>query len=291
MKSNKFIKKAAITPILALAFVSCTVYSERDRLQEQNDSLLVTQHQLESEIDNYFETLIDISNNLDRVKQLEGIISQGTNEGVDQDPTSSISDNINLISQIISENNKKIAELSKKYKNSTLRITQLEKTIAALTSDNERLTAEINSMIGQLSERDQIIASQSLSIAALNDSTYHLTNKMQSAERQLDNQDELINTAWYVFGTSRELKAQGIIAKYGTATKTLLKGEFNKDYFVKIDIRNVSEIPLYSRRAKLLTTHPADSYILEKTDGLYTLRITDTADFWSVSRYLVIDID
>lgn len=278
-------------PCIALAMASCTVYSERDRLQQQNDSLLVAHAQLESEINNYFETLNDISDNLDRVKQLEGIISQTPAEGVEQDPSVSINNSINTISQIISDNNQKIADLSKRYKNSRFKISQLEKSITTLTSENQRLTAQVNGMVEQLAERDQVIASQSLSLAALNDSAHALSSRMRTAEKIISTQDETLNTAWYVFGTTRELKAQGIIAKYGAVNKSLLKGEFNQDYFVKIDIREVLEIPLYSKRAKMLTTHPNDSYILEKLDGQYTLRITNPTEFWSVSRYLVIDID
>lgn len=284
-------KALALMPCIALAMASCTVYSERDRLQQQNDSLLVAHAQLESEINNYFETLNDISDNLDRVKQLEGIISQTPAEGVEQDPSVSINNSINTISQIISDNNQKIADLSKRYKNSRFKISQLEKSITTLTSENQRLTAQVNGMVEQLAERDQVIASQSLSLAALNDSAHALSSRMRTAEKIISTQDETLNTAWYVFGTTRELKAQGIIAKYGAVNKSLLKGEFNQDYFVKIDIREVLEIPLYSKRAKMLTTHPNDSYILEKLDGQYTLRITNPTEFWSVSRYLVIDID
>lgn len=291
MYRTKIVRRIAVVSCSLLALSSCTVYSERDRLQQQNDSLLVAHAQLESEINGYFETLNDISDNLDRVKQIEGIMSQPMPEGVKQDPTQSINNSINTITQIISDNNKKIAELSKKMKNSSFKISQLEKNLSMLTSENERLSAEVASFRSQLAERDQTIAAQSLSIAALNDSTTALLSQVNSANQKIDDQTEQIYTAWYVFGTTRELRAQGIIAKSGNAVRSLLKGDFNQEYFVKIDTREVTEIPLYSKRAKLLTTHPTDSYILEKQNGLYTLRITDRDAFWSVSRYLVIDID
>ena len=46
----------------------------------------------------------------------------------------------------------------------------------------------------------------------------------------------------------------------------LKDNEFNKDYFTEIDIRKDKEIKLYSKRATLLTTHPAGSYELAKDD-------------------------
>ena len=64
-----------------------------------------------------------------------------------------------------------------------------------------------------------------------------------------------------------------------------------KDYFTQIDIRTDKEIKLYSKRAELLTTHPAGSYELVKdAKGQLTLKITNPSQFWSVSRYLVIQV-
>lgn len=291
MNRKATLKTIALASLLSLGFASCSVYSERDRLQQQNDSLIIAQTLLETEINGYFETLNDISDNLDKVKQIGGIISQPQTEGVDQDPTVTINNSINTLSQIISDNNQKIAQLSKKLKNSNYKISQLDKALEKLSAENRRLTAELANYSTELANRDQTIAAQSLSIAALNDSAAALAALISSANEELDSKTEQLYTAWYVFGTTRELRAQGIIAKSGVASRSLLKGDFNKEYFVKIDTREVTEIPLYSKRAKVLTTHPSDSYVLEKQDGLYTLRISDATDFWSVSNYLVIDID
>jgi hypothetical protein len=71
----------------------------------------------------------------------------------------------------------------------------------------------------------------------------------------------------------------------------LKNDDFNKDYFTEIDIRTDREIKLYSKKAELLTTHPKGTYELAKDDkGLLTLQITDPVKFWSVSRYLVIQV-
>ena len=73
--------------------------------------------------------------------------------------------------------------------------------------------------------------------------------------------------------------------------EVLKNADFNKDYFTQIDIRKDTEIKLYSKSAKLLTIHPEGSYKLDKDEkGQYVLRITDPTLFWSVSRYLVIQV-
>ena len=71
----------------------------------------------------------------------------------------------------------------------------------------------------------------------------------------------------------------------------LKDNDFNKDYFTEIDIRKGKEIKLYSKRAQLLTAHPAGSYEMVKDDKeQITLKITNPNQFWSVSRYLVIQV-
>ena len=103
----------------------------------------------------------------------------------------------------------------------------------------------------------------------------------------LYSQEKSLNAAWFVFGTKSELKAQKILQ----SGDVLKSADFNKDYFTQIDIRTTKEIKLYSKRAELLTTHPTGSYELVKDDkGQLTLKITNPTEFWSVSRYLVIQV-
>ena len=98
-----------------------------------------------------------------------------------------------------------------------------------------------------------------------------------------------MNKVFYAFGTSKELREQGIIEARG---KNLLKGDYNKDYFTAVDLRELKTVPLGAKKAKLLTSHPDGSYTLEKdNDGILTLVINNPEEFWSTSKYLVIQVD
>ena len=133
--------------------------------------------------------------------------------------------------------------------------------------------------------RDIKIAEQETKINSLDKEVNELTTSNEEKAETVAKQEKELNTAWYVFGTKKELKEQRIIE----SGDVLKNKDFNQDYFTKIDIRVVKSIKLYSKSAKLLTSHPADSYKLE-IDGQkqYTLYITNPQQFWSVSRYLVI---
>jgi hypothetical protein len=70
-----------------------------------------------------------------------------------------------------------------------------------------------------------------------------------------------------------------------------MKKDFNRDYFTEIDIRNFDYLRLMAKKAKLITVHPADSYHFTGKKLSDTLFIDNTAEFWKVSKYLVVLTD
>ena len=87
----------------------------------------------------------------------------------------------------------------------------------------------------------------------------NLQNESNRKTETINTQDKQLNTAWFAFGTKKELKRQNVLVK-----GKVLQGSFNKNYFTKIDIRETRELKLYSKNAKILTSHPTSSYSLTK---------------------------
>ena len=117
-------------------------------------------------------------------------------------------------------------------------------------------------------------------VSSLNEDVESLATTAAAQSEKLNAQDKALHTAYYCFGTSKELKEQKI-----------LSGGFNKDYFISIDIREVKEIPLFASKAKLKSNHPEGSYeFVEDEDGNLTLKINDEKAFWSLGKYLVIEV-
>lgn len=114
-----------------------------------------------------------------------------------------------------------------------------------------------------------------------------LTADNNAKSKTLSAQEKELNTAWFVFGTKSELKGEKILAD----GDVLKDGDFNKDYFTQIDIRYDKVIKFYSKSVKMLSSHPTGSYKLVKdADGQYELHITSPAQFWSVTKYLVVQV-
>ena len=89
----------------------------------------------------------------------------------------------------------------------------------------------------------------------------------------------------------KELKDQKILSSGFLQSTKVLDGAFNKDYFLQIDIREVTRIPLYDKKAKLWSNHPEGTYEFEKgADGNLTFVITDTQRFWSLTKFLIVEV-
>lgn len=175
-------------------------------------------------------------------------------------------------------------------KNSKYNSVQLKKAIANLNEELQARTQQIETLQTELASKNIRIAELDDAVAGLTQNVADLVAENEVKSATVASQDKALNTAWFVFGTKSELKEQKIIeSKFLQKTKVLSDADFNKDYFTQIDIRTDKEIKLYSKDADLLTTHPAGSYELVKDEkGQLTLKITKPAQFWSVSRYLVI---
>ncbi len=204
-------------------------------------------------------------------------------------------------SQLAENLRRQVADLETRYKAQTSQITALEAQLRAkdveIHAKDEQIAGQnmqIASQNEQISTKNQQIDQQGQQINNLTGKVSDLSGQVVEQAVEIEQksqtvaaQDKELNTAWYVFGTKSELKAQGILS----GGEVLKKGTFNKDYFTRIDIRQDRVVPFYSKSAELLTTHPAGSYSLTKdANGLYTLTITDPATFWSVSKYLVVKV-
>jgi galactitol-specific phosphotransferase system IIB component len=98
-------------------------------------------------------------------------------------------------------------------------------------------------------------------------------------------------------GTYKQLKTKNVVEKEGgiagLGSSEKLKSDFNQEYFTKVDITKVQNIPLHTKKAELITAHPIGSYEFEKNDKkvITNLIITDPEKFWEASKYLIVMTD
>ena len=290
-------KRRAVQSLWQAVMASCEVFSggRKDQLKAENDSLLMELTQRNAELDEMMGTFNDISEGFRQINAAEsrvdlqrGAVAEGSLNAKQQ-----IASDIEFIRKQMEENKEQIAKLQAMLKNSKTNSSQLKKAVESLTQEMNAKTQRIEELQAELASKNIRIQELDAAVTDLNAVKSELTAENEAKAKTVAEQDKALNTAWFVFGTKKELKDQKILSGSGLFKKgsVLKDGDINKDYFTQIDIRTTKEIKLYSKDADVLTTHPTGSYALEKDDkGLLTLRITNPKEFWSVSKYLVIKV-
>lgn len=279
---------------MTVLFTSCGKQSaDYKALQAQNDSLMNAKLKLQQEVDGYFTAMNQIEQNIEKIKNTENIISiQPVGKDLSDDVRTKINEDMSYLNDMLQANKDELARLKAKIKKSAFKSSQLENTIARLTKSLEEETMKVAQLQTELAQKDSLIVKLDTKVSELNKNIEDLSTDTKTKETKIKEQDEAIHTAWYVFGTINELKQQRIVTSDGLfSQQRVLQRDFNKNYFVRIDARNTKSIPLYSSHAKILTNHPKSSYTLEKENGNFVLLIVDTDEFWSVSKYLVIEVE
>lgn len=250
---------------------------------QQTDSLNDVIAQKDSEINEMMGTLNDIEEGFRLINEAENRVALLKN-GEGTSKKQNLKENIQFIAERMKQNRELIAKLQKQLESSTLKGGQLKKTIDNLTAQLEAKDKQLLALREELDKKDIHISELDETIGNLNTNVSNLSADNQQKAETINAQDKQLNTAWYVFGTRKELKGQHILEG-----GKVMNGNFNKNYFTKVDIRNTTEIKLYSKSAKLLTAHPASSYSLtHDASKQYVLRITNPQIFWSTSKYLVV---
>ena len=249
----------------------------------QRDSLNSIIAQKDSELNDMMGTINEIEDGLNQINEAENRVTLLKN-GEGATKKQKLKEDVQFIATRMKQNRELIAKLQKQLANSSIQSEQLKKTIENLNKQLEEKEKQMQSLREELDKQDIHIMELDETVNNLNTKSNRLTSESNRKTEVINAQDKQINTAWYVFGTKKELRNQHIMEDGKVMT-----GNFNKNYFTKVDIRDLSEIKLYSKSAKLLTTHPSSSYnLVRDANKQYILRITNPQIFWSTSKYLVV---
>lgn len=251
----------------------------------QSDSLNDIIAQKDTEINDMLGTLNEIEVGFQQINEAENrvnLVKDG--EGVNK--SQQLKENVQFIANRMKKNRELIAKLKQQLGESSIKGDQFKKTIDNLMTQLNEKDKQLQQLRVELDSKDIHISELDETINNLNTNVSNLTTESNQKSETISAQDKQLNTAWYVFGTKKELKEQHIVED-----GKVLNANFNKNYFTKIDIRVDKEIKLYSKSVKMLTAHPSSSYTLTRdAKKQYVLKITNPQIFWSTSKYLVIQV-
>ena len=287
-------KKLAVLFMCAAMLASCDFKGGSKDLKAENDSLLMELTQRNAELDDMMGTFNEVQEGFRKINAAESRVDlqRGTITENSASAKQQIASDIEFISKQMEENKAQIAKLEAQLKNSKYNSTQMKKAVEALTAELKAKQQRIEELQTELASKNIRIQELDAAVTGLSSEKEELTAENEAKAKTVAEQDKALNTAWFVFGTKKELKDQKILSGGGLFAKSkVLQNGFNKDYFISIDIREVKEIPLFASKAKLKSNHPEGSYeFVEDEDGNLTLKINDEKAFWSLGKYLVIEV-
>ena len=269
--------------ILAL-MVSCNSNSSKlKELQAQNDSLVIANTQSQEEFDELLSTLNSVEDGFAKIKEQENylVVQAQSKNDFNKSTKERIADDLQLISETLQKNREELQKLRNMYESSQNKSAQLKKRIDMLTNELESKSAQILALQEELAKKDAQISNLTQSLTEFAGTIDQLSLQTQQQKKQLAQQDAELNTGYFVCGTKNELKEQKILTKSGAFSKSkVLEDDFNKEYFTRVDIRKVQEIPREAPKAKILTNMPEGSYQFVRGDNKnLTLVITITRNF------------
>jgi len=289
--------KKLLFVLSVMVLVSCGQHKrEIARMQAKQDSIAQLGVQKDNSILQYIGAMNEIQSNLDSIKTIEKIVSVQTAPGTElkAEAKKSIIEDIAQINNLLQKNKELVKSLQGKLRASNLKITELEKMI-------ENLNKQVGEKDAEIASLKQELENLHVNVASLNQKIEKITTESEATIKEktqtIEAQTIAINTAFYAFGTKKELTEKNVIEKEGGVLgmgKTIkMKKEFNRDYFMKIDIREFKQLPLNTKKAKLVTYHPDGSYhfTLTAKKTVETLVIDKPEDFWKASKYLLIVVE
>jgi uncharacterized protein YoxC len=259
------------------------VLSAEDSLTAVAGGQKVRIERQDSSIQSFIRGFNEIQDNLDEIKSKEKMVTTNSKDAeTRKTKQEQIVADIQTMYDLMNKNKQRLSQLKDKLNKSNKRNDDLEKFIARLTEDLETKDAQITDLKNQLEQ--------------LNVAMNNLNTEYKEVVQESELKTEKLNTAYYAFGTSKELIKNNVLTKeggfIGLGKSSKMKTDFDKNYFTKVNASTTKDIVLNAKSAKLITTHPKDSYKLEGSDKkVEKLVILNAEDFWSASKYLVIVVE
>lgn len=205
-------KKILIIAIAAMAMAACQEKKDTGTVSQTDvriDSLQRIIDQKDNELNDVMSTFNEIQEGFRLIEAAEkqvNVIKDG--EGTNK--SEQIRQSIRSIQQRMQHNRELIARLQQQVREGSTRSEELRRTIDNFVKELENKNNELQQLRAELQEKDIRIAELDNAVTTLNSDVNQLREETAKKSETISNQDMQINSAWYVFGTKKELQEQNI---------------------------------------------------------------------------------
>ncbi len=276
-------KTLTILSVALVAFMlsSCVEKSKKyQQLLAEKEAVVVENQNIEKEYNAALGIISDVENNLSAIRDAEGLMLIKGENNTQRDQLNS---ELIQIKETMAVNRARLDSLSNVLEKSNKDRAQLRSTIKKLQAQIAEKEATIVAMQEQLAQKDEEIAGLNTQVTTLNEDLTKANAEKEEQSRVIADQITELNTVYYVGATKKDLKASGILT-----SKYILRQEVPAEAFTKADKRELPEIVFETKKAKVLSAHPTESYTIVLKDNQSVLQINNPELFWSVTKYLVV---
>lgn len=276
----------------AIIQVSCN-QGNVEELQARIDSLQNVNEMTSQDYNDLSIFMETVSTSLDSIALSENmIIYSGNKEGGAKASREEIKNNLENFADLIQRQRAQIAELENRVSENSASRNKMKKIIQFMTEQLDAKEKEIIALRKELDNKNVDIANLNQKVTALNETNSELSNTIKAKEEEIVASVANQNQCYYIIASKKELQAKGIMSKGSLLKKAKVDvSGIDVSSFNKIDRRSTTKISINSKKAKVLSQMPEDSYTLSKDGDNMVLEITNAARFWSVTPLLIIRND
>jgi len=286
--------------VTAITFSSCSLESDECK----NSKIEVSKLQSElaaksSQLDQLAFTVNSVEANLTSIRNTQNAIDSIQKVDNSVDAKTRIQVLLGAITANIEASNNHIQQLEQQLstieaKNRT-KSKNFEKLIARLRAEVENKNLQIDSLTSTITVLNKSISDKDNAITEKDKIISSKDEQLAQTQAELKAKEATLNTGYFYFGKKADLIAKGIVIKQGGVLglgKTeVLNGRLDKALFTQVSIKDVAVFDLgSSKKCKVISSHPAESYVLLQEGGSSKLQIKDVAKFWSISKFVVIEV-
>jgi hypothetical protein len=158
----------------------------------------------------------------------------------------------------------------------------------------QQLKAEIEQRDYKIAEMDEHVARLQNDIVSKDDSIVTKSKVIAEKSKTIEEKENELNKAYFAAGTHKELIEKGVITKeggfLGIGKNATISDNIHENLFTSLDIRKANQFPLNTKKARLISEHPVNSYrLVEENDKIAYLEIENPREFWKLTKYVIVE--
>lgn len=297
--------RIAVVLLLAVAFslgwglVSSSEQNEKEKLGllKENERLAEVISQKETDFNDMLHMVTEVEDQIKQIVEKENLVYSHNLEGVSPSRQEMISQEIEMIDELVIRSKATIKSLEEKVKGARFKTNVFQNKVTKLNAQLTEREQFITELKAEIETKEETIKTMTVQVDALIEETNEQTATLEAKEveiQTLTDQNDTLNKAYLAIGSFQELKDRGLVQRQGGflwfgRTIDVIE-DADRGEYLEIDMRQINQLPVKAENLSLLTEHPSDSYeiVPGDTDEMKILEITNPEEFWKVSKYLVI---